>query len=79
MHTEMNKNLVCRNEEIKYNNITNQNKKFNFDYITKEGIKKHIPNWPEIPDHLCRILMAGGCASRKANALLNNKLWNRYR
>ena len=44
MHTEMNKNLVCRNEEIKYNNITNQNKKFNVDYITKEGIKKHIPN-----------------------------------
>ena len=44
MHTEMNKNLVCRNEEIKYNNITNQNKKFNFDYITKEGIKKHNLN-----------------------------------
>ena len=73
MHTEMNKNLVCRNEEIKYNNITNQNKKFNFDYITKEGIKKHNLNWPEIPDHLYRILMAGGSESRKSNALLNNE------
>ena len=23
---------------------------FNFDYITKEDIKEHNPNWPEIPD-----------------------------
>ena len=44
MHTEMNKNLVCRNEEIKYDNVTNQNQKFNFDYITTESIKKHNSN-----------------------------------
>ena len=24
---------------------------FNFDYITKEDIKKHNVKWPEIPDH----------------------------
>ena len=28
---------------------------FNFDYITKEDIKKHNSNWPEIPDHPYRI------------------------
>ena len=30
---------------------------FNFDYITKEDIKEHNPNWPEIPDHPYRILI----------------------
>ena len=24
---------------------------FNFDYISKEDIKKHNLNWSEIPDH----------------------------
>ena len=28
---------------------------FNFDYITKEDIKEHNPNWPEIPDLLYQI------------------------
>ena len=28
---------------------------FNFDYVTKEDIKQHNPNWPEIPDHLYEI------------------------
>ena len=43
---------------------------FNFDYITKEDIKKHNPNWPEIPDHPYRILIVGGSGSEKTNALL---------
>ena len=43
---------------------------FNFDYITKEDIKKHNPNWPQIPDHPYRILVVGGSGSGK-NALLN--------
>ena len=30
---------------------------FNFDYITKEEIKEHSPNCPEIPDHPYRIWM----------------------
>ena len=44
---------------------------FNFDYITKEGIKEHNPNWPEIPNNPYRILLVGGSGSEKTNALLN--------
>ena len=29
---------------------------FNFDYITKEDIKEHNPNWAKPSDHSCRIL-----------------------
>ena len=28
----------------------------NFDYVTKEDMKYHNPNWPEIPDHPYKIL-----------------------
>ena len=41
---------------------------FNFDYITKEYIKEHNPNWLQIPDHPCRILIVGGPGSGKINA-----------
>ena len=44
---------------------------FNFDYITKEDIKEHNPNWPEFPDHPYKILIIGGSGSGKTNALLN--------
>ena len=44
---------------------------FNFDYITKEDIKKNNPIWPEIPDHAYRILIMEGSGSGKTNALLN--------
>ena len=44
---------------------------FNFDYITKEDIKEHNPNWPEILDHLYRISIVRVSVSRKTNALLN--------
>ena len=44
---------------------------FNFDYITKEDIKKYNPKWPEILDHPYRILMIGGSGSGQTNALLN--------
>ena len=43
----------------------------NFDYITKEDIKEHTPNLPEIPDHPWKILIVGGSGSGKTNALLN--------
>ena len=43
----------------------------NFDHVTKENIKEHNPNWPNIPDHMNRILIIGGSGSRKANALFN--------
>ena len=41
---------------------------FYFDYITKEGIKKHNPNWLAIPDHPYLILIIGDCRSDKTNA-----------
>ena len=50
---------------------------FNFDYITKEDIKEHNLNWPEISDHPYRILIAGGSGSRKINVLLN-LIYNDY-
>ena len=43
----------------------------NFDSVTKENIKEHNPNWPQIPDHPCRILIVGGSGSGKVNMLLN--------
>ena len=43
----------------------------NFDDVTKENIKEHNPNWPEISGHLYRIIVAGGSGSGKINALLN--------
>ena len=32
----------------------------NFDYITKENIKKHDLNWSEISNNPCRILIDEG-------------------
>ena len=46
---------------------------FNFDYITKEDIKEHNPNWPEIPDHPYRMLIIGDSGSGKTNAWVNLK------
>ena len=44
---------------------------FNFDYITKEDIEEHNPNWREVLDHPCRTLIVRASASGKTNALLN--------
>ena len=46
-------------------------KMISFDDVTKENTKEHIPNWPQIPDHLFRILIIGGSGSGKANSLFN--------
>ena len=43
----------------------------NFDDVTKENIKEHNPNWPQIPHHPYRILMIGGSGSGKTNSLFN--------
>ena len=43
----------------------------NFDKVTKGNIKEHNPNWPEIHDHPCKILITGGSGSRKTNLLFN--------
>ena len=42
----------------------------NFDDVTKNKTE-HNPKWPYIQDHPSRILIIGGFASRKTNALLN--------
>ena len=50
------KDLVTEKEEVKCNNIIKRYKKIiNFDDVTKENMKKHNPNWPQIPDHPQRI------------------------
>ena len=36
---------------------------FSFDYITKEEITEHNPEWPEIPNHPYRTLIIGGSGS----------------
>ena len=38
---------------------------FNFDSITKEDIKEHNPNLPEILNHPYTILIVGGSGSGK--------------
>ena len=43
---------------------------FNFDYITKEDVKEHNSNWPEIPDHPYRILIVGESGSGKTKSYL---------
>ena len=42
-----------------------------FDDVTKENMKEHNSNWPQIPDHLHRVLITGGSGSEKTNSLFN--------
>ena len=43
----------------------------NFDDVTKGDTKEHIPNWPKIPHHPCRISRNGGSGSEKTNSIFN--------
>ena len=43
----------------------------NFDDVTRENIKEHSPNWPQVPGHPYRMLIIGGSGSRKRNSLFN--------
>ena len=43
----------------------------NFDDNTKENIKEHNWNWPQIPDYPYIILTIWGSGSGKSNSLLN--------
>ena len=57
---------LIRYKIIKNNdNIIKNTKMFNFDYITKEDIKEHNTNWPEIPDRPYRIFIIEGSGSGK--------------
>ena len=43
----------------------------NFDNYVNENKTKHNKNWPNIPDHSCRILITGGSGYGKTNLLSN--------
>ena len=43
----------------------------NFEYVTKENIKEHNRNWPEIPDHPYSISIIWGSGSEKTNSFFN--------
>ena len=68
------KKFECRKIAIP-RHFTNVNVKiqkiFGPDYVTKENIKEHNPNWPQIFDHWYIMFIIGGSESRKKNALLN--------
>ena len=60
------KDLGSEKEEIKCSNVIKRYKKvINFDNITKENIKEHNPDWPQIPDNTYRILIIGCSGSGK--------------
>ena len=54
--------------------IETKQKVINFDDITKENAKEHKLNWPNIPDHLFRMLIIGGSGSAKTNTLFHLSL-----
>ena len=39
--------------------------------LQKKKIKEDNPNWPQIPDHLFKILIIRGSRSGKTNSLFN--------
>ena len=43
----------------------------NLTDVTKENIKEHNLNWPQVPDHLHRILIIRDYRSGKTNSLFN--------
>ena len=71
IHTEKTKIYQVKKKIlIKQYNETLQNL-INFDDATKEDIKEPNPNWLEIPDYPCRIVIVGGSGSGRTNVLLN--------
>ena len=61
------KDLVSENKDIECNSIIKQYKMVNFGDVTKGSIKEHKANWPQVPDHSCRILIIEGSGFGKAN------------
>ena len=62
------KDLLSEKEEIKCNDIIKEYKMMNFNDVTKENIKEHNPNWPQILDYPYIILIVGGSGSGKINS-----------
>ena len=57
---------MSEKEETKCNNTIKRYKKMiDFDDVTKENLKEHNPNWPQISHHPHRTLMIGGPVSGK--------------
>ena len=57
---------MSEKEETKCNNTIKRYKKMiDFDDVTKENLKEHNPNWPQISHHPHRRLMIGGSVSGK--------------
>ena len=65
------KDLGSEKEENKCNNIKSNTKMINVDNVTKENIKEHDPNLPQITNHPYRTLIIGGSRSGKTNSLFN--------
>ena len=42
----------------------------NFDDVTKQNVKEHNPNWPQIRDDPCRILITGDSGFGKTISLI---------
>ena len=60
------KDVVSEKEEIEYNNIIKQCKKWlTLIMLQKNPIKKHNPNWPQIPDLPHILVIIGGSGSEK--------------
>ena len=51
--------------------IINNTHKNNFDEVTGENTKEHIPNWSKILDHSFRILIIKGSGSGRTKTWLN--------
>ena len=58
--------LISKKEEIDFD-YTLTLKMINFDVVIKEETKEDYSNWPQVPDHLYKILIFGGSGSRKTN------------
>ena len=63
------KDLISIKEEIKPNNIIKEIN--NFDDVTKENMEEWNRNWPQIPNHIYKIWIIGGCGYGKQNSLFN--------
>ena len=72
---EATKDIIYKSEEIKFNNVINNNNKQytqnNFDDLTERNTKEHNPNWSQISEHPYRILIIRESGSGRTKTLLN--------